>query len=95
MGSRELSLDISSVTGSRDGESRSEGSLDSPLGYSFEDRQTRKQLELIDDLQKLRVSQYIDLPQVRSNILSASSADRNSLLSLENRVQAKVPFFKP
>ena len=37
------------------------------FGYDFEDKQTRQELELIDDLQKLGVSKYLDLPQV-SNI---------------------------
>lgn len=36
----------------------------SSFGYDFEDSQTRAQLELIDDLHKLGVSNYIDLPQV-------------------------------
>jgi hypothetical protein len=36
------------------------------LGYDFEDKQTRRELELIDDLQKLGVSKYLDLPQVSS-----------------------------
>jgi len=35
------------------------------IGYDFEDNQTRAQLELIDDLQKLGVSKYVELPQVR------------------------------
>jgi len=42
-----------------------EPSSDTPLGYDFEDSQTRAQLELIDDLQKLGVSNYLGLPQVR------------------------------
>lgn len=33
------------------------------FGYDFEDKQTRQELELIDDLQKLGVSKYLDLPQ--------------------------------
>ncbi|KUJ23896.1 uncharacterized protein LY89DRAFT_726947 [Mollisia scopiformis] len=37
---------------------------DGPLGYGFEDQQTIAQLELIDDLQKLGVSQYLNLPQL-------------------------------
>lgn len=37
---------------------------DGSFGYDFEDKQTRAQLELIDDLQKLGVSKYLDLPQV-------------------------------
>lgn len=44
------------------------GSIDeSPstsFGYDFEDSQTRAELELIDDLHKLGVSNYLDLPQV-------------------------------
>ena len=36
------------------------------LGYDFEDSQTQAQLELIDDLHKLGVSKYLDLPQVRT-----------------------------
>lgn len=35
-----------------------------PLCYDFEDQQTKAQLELIDDLQKLGVSKYLNLPQV-------------------------------
>jgi hypothetical protein len=42
-----------------------EESPSSSFGYDFEDSQTRAQLELIDDLQKLGVSKYVDLPQVR------------------------------
>lgn len=34
------------------------------LGYDFIDEQTRKQLELMDELQLLGVSKYVDLPQV-------------------------------
>lgn len=34
------------------------------LGYDFEDNETRAQLELIDDLRKLGVSEHIGLPQV-------------------------------
>jgi hypothetical protein len=41
-----------------------EESPSSSFGYDFEDSQTRAQLELIDDLCKLGVSKYIDLPQV-------------------------------
>lgn len=37
---------------------------DGSFGYDFEDKQTRAQLELIDDLQKLGVSKYLDLPQL-------------------------------
>lgn len=36
----------------------------STIGYDFENDQTRLQLELMDDLQKLGVSEYLDLPQV-------------------------------
>jgi hypothetical protein len=36
------------------------------LGYGFEDDQTRLELELVDDLQKLGVSEYVDLPQASS-----------------------------
>lgn len=35
------------------------------IGYDFEDQQTRAQLELIDDLKRLGVESYLDLPQVR------------------------------
>lgn len=35
------------------------------IGYDFEDQQTRAQLDLIDDLKKLGVESYLDLPQVR------------------------------
>jgi hypothetical protein len=35
------------------------------FGYDFEDSQTRAELELIDDLHKLGVSKYVELPQVR------------------------------
>jgi hypothetical protein len=41
-----------------------EFSAGTSLGYDFEDSQTRAQLELIDDLQKLGVSNYLGLPQV-------------------------------
>lgn len=41
---------------------------ESEFGYDFEDIQTRLELNLIDDLQKLDVSKYISLPQV-SNLL--------------------------
>lgn len=34
------------------------------LGYDFEDSHTRAQLELIDDLRKLGLSNDLDLPQV-------------------------------
>jgi hypothetical protein len=37
------------------------------FGYDFEDEQTKQELKLIDDLQNLGVSKYLDLPQV-SNI---------------------------
>jgi hypothetical protein len=40
------------------------------FGYDFEDKQTRQELELIDDLQKLGVSKYLDLPQVSNTCLS-------------------------
>jgi RAB protein geranylgeranyltransferase component A len=39
------------------------------FGYDFEDKQTRQELELIDDLQKLGVSKYLALPQVSNNCL--------------------------
>jgi hypothetical protein len=42
-------------------------STDASLGYDFEDSETRAQLELIDDLQKLGVSDHIGLPQVSSS----------------------------
>jgi len=35
-----------------------------PLGYDFEDTETRLQMELIDELQKLKLQKYIDLPHV-------------------------------
>lgn len=35
------------------------------IGSDFEDEQTRAQLELIDDLERLGVKSYLDLPQVR------------------------------
>lgn len=38
---------------------------DPAIGYDFEDQQTRAQLDLIDDLKKLGVESYLDLPQVR------------------------------
>lgn len=34
------------------------------LDVAFEDQQTRSQLELMDELQRLGVSRYLDLPQV-------------------------------
>ena len=53
------------------------GSIDvspgAPLGYDFEDSQTRAQLELIDDLQKLGVSKYLGLPQVNFPIDSKTN----------------------
>ncbi len=42
-------------------------STDASLGYDFEDSETRAQLELIDDLQKLGVSDHIALPQASSS----------------------------
>lgn len=49
------------------------GSIKAPsggaFGYDFEDQQTRLQLELIDDLQKLDVSKSLDLPQVSNPAL--------------------------
>jgi hypothetical protein len=45
-------------------------SPDTSLGYDFEDSQTRAQLELLDDLQKLGVSNYLGLPQVSFPIVS-------------------------
>jgi hypothetical protein len=36
---------------------------DASLGYDFEDSETRAQLELIDDLRKLGVSDHVGLPQ--------------------------------
>jgi hypothetical protein len=38
-------------------------STDASLGYDFEDSETRAQLELIDDLRKLGVSDHVGLPQ--------------------------------
>lgn len=50
------------------------GSVETPLdrafGYDLEDQQTRMQLDLIDDLQKIDVSKSLDLPQVSSLLLS-------------------------
>lgn len=37
---------------------------DELLGYEFVDKETKMQLELMDDLQKLGISKYLDLPQV-------------------------------
>jgi hypothetical protein len=42
------------------------------LGYGFEDEQTRQQLELLDDLQKLGVSEYVDLPQASPKLLKSA-----------------------
>jgi len=42
------------------------------LGYGFEDEQTRQQLELLDDLQKLGVSEYVDLPQASPKLLKST-----------------------
>jgi hypothetical protein len=36
---------------------------DISVGYGFEDEQTLLELELLDDLRKLGVSEYVDLPQ--------------------------------
>ena len=49
-----------------------------PLGYDFEDSQTRAQMELIDDLQKLGVSNHIGLPQV-SSLMIFSKRDSDSI----------------
>jgi hypothetical protein len=43
-----------------------------PLGYDFEDSQTRAQMELIDDLQKLGVSNHISLPHVNYSMIFAT-----------------------
>jgi hypothetical protein len=40
------------------------------FGYDFEDEQTKQELKLIDDLQNLGVSKYLDLPQVSNICLS-------------------------
>ncbi len=46
-------------------------------GYDFEDEQTRKQLELLDDLQKLGVSKYLDLPHVYAfDLFQNSGSDK-------------------
>jgi hypothetical protein len=45
------------------------------FGYDFEDNQTRKELELIDDLQKLDVSKQLDLPQVSSCSINFGTKD--------------------
>jgi hypothetical protein len=38
---------------------------DLSVGYDLEDQQTRAQLDLIDDLKKLGVESYLDLPHVK------------------------------
>jgi hypothetical protein len=66
------------------------------FGYDFEDKQTRQELELIDDLQKLGVSKYLDLPQV-SNICLSFKKSYSWLLSWWSsviRVQEKARYFK-
>lgn len=50
-----------------------ERGVDESLGYDFGDKETRLQLELMDDLQKLGVSKYLDLPQVRYRIVDCRS----------------------
>lgn len=56
-------------------------STDASLGYDFEDNETRAQLELIDDLRKLGVSDHIGLPQASiSPFLENTILIRSSLL---------------
>lgn len=65
------------------------------LGYDFEDDQTRQQLELLDDLQKLGVSKYLDLPQVSSSITRALYITQLTILSWwssVNKAQERAPF---
>lgn len=47
---------------------------DEPFGYDVDDRETRLELELLDDLQKLGVKQYLDLPQASHTIIYLSEA---------------------
>ncbi|KAN0092307.1 P-loop containing nucleoside triphosphate hydrolase protein [Hyaloscypha variabilis] len=56
------------------------------LGYGFEDEQTRQQLELLDDLQKLGVSEYVDLPQLV--VVGEQSTGKSSVL----QAVTEIPF---
>ncbi|KAH8802678.1 P-loop containing nucleoside triphosphate hydrolase protein [Xylogone sp. PMI_703] len=60
--------------------------LQSQVGYDFGDEQTREELELIDDLQKLGLSQYIDLPQLV--VVGDQSTGKSSIL----RAVTEIPF---
>lgn len=74
-----------------------EDTPDIGLGYGFEDDQTRLQLELIDDLQKLGVSEYIYLPQASppSPCHLHSMLILDSLWWLVSKAPGRALFFKP
>ena len=60
------------------------------FGYDFEDKQTRLQLELMDQLQRLGISKYIDLPQVTfSPVLLPQGADKLKLVVVGDQSTGK------
>jgi hypothetical protein len=70
-------------------------STDVSLGYDFEDNETRAQLELIDDLRKLGVSDHIGLPQASiSPFLESTILIRYSLLLLATKARGKALSYK-
>ncbi|KAI9649400.1 hypothetical protein NHQ30_001976 [Ciborinia camelliae] len=62
--------------------------LNSPMGHDFEDDQTQAELELMDELHKLGVFKYVNLPQAESIIIEDHGDVRPGRRPKHNRLSS-------